>query len=127
MNKTLVIDLDGTLTVEGSAQRYEDVLPRHDTIAAVRDYAKRGFKIVIVTARNMRSFENSVGRINAVTLPIAIDWLKRHDVPFDEIHVGRPWCGEEGFYVDDRTVRPSEFKTLGLDKIMELLQRERSR
>ena len=74
----------------------------------------------------MRSFENSVGRINAVTLPVAIDWLKRHDVPFDEIHVGRPWCGDEGFYVDDRTVRPSEFKALGLDKIMELLQRERA-
>ena len=127
MTKSLVIDLDGTLTVEGSAERYEDVLPRHDMIAAVKEYAKRGFRIIVVTSRNMRSFENSIGRINAITLPVAIEWLKRHEVPFDEIHVGRPWCGDEGFYVDDRTVRPSEFKALGADKIMELLKRERSR
>ena len=126
MTKTLVIDLDGTLTVEGSAENYESVLPRHDTIDMVREYARRGFKIAIVTSRNMRTFGNSIGRINAVTLPIAIDWLKRHDVPFDEIHVGRPWCGDEGFYVDDKTVRPSEFKALSFEEITALLGRERS-
>ena len=126
MTKTLVIDLDGTLTVEGSAENYGNVLPRHDTIAMVREYARRGFKIAIVTSRNMRTFGNSIGRINAVTLPIVIDWLKRHDVPFDEIHVGRPWCGDEGFYVDDKTVRPSEFKALSFDEITALLRQERS-
>jgi capsule biosynthesis phosphatase len=122
----LVIDLDGTLTYEGSAQRYEDVLPRQEVIEQVREYARQGFRIAIMTSRNMRSFGNSLGRINAETLPVAIAWLKQHEVPFDEIHVGKPWCGPDGFYVDDKAVRPSEFRTLDKRQIAALLARERT-
>jgi len=121
----LVLDLDGTLTVEGSAQRYEDVLPRLEVIEQVRRYAAEGFRIIIMTSRNMRSFNNSVGRINAETLPVAIAWLQRHGVPFDEIHVGKPWCGPGGFYVDDKAVRPSEFHSLDAAGIADLLEREK--
>jgi capsule biosynthesis phosphatase len=121
----LVIDLDGTLTVEGSAGRYEDVLPRLEVIEQVRRYAADGFRIIIMTSRNMRSFNNSVGRINAETLPVAIAWLKHHNIPFDEIHVGKPWCGPGGFYVDDKAVRPSEFRDLDATAIAALLEREK--
>jgi capsule biosynthesis phosphatase len=69
----------------------------------------------------MRTHEKSIGRINALTLPVVIDWLKRHDIPFDELHVGKPWAGPEGFYVDDRAVRPSEFATLSHAEILKLL------
>ena len=93
-------------------------------VEQLRRYAAQGFRIAIMTSRNMRSFTNSIGRINAVTLPAAIEWLKRHDVPFDEIHVGKPWCGEDGFYVDDRAIRPSEFVTLDLPSITALLEGE---
>lgn len=124
---TLVIDLDGTLTIEGSARRYEDVLPRAQIVEQVRTYADRGFRIAIMTSRNMRSFQNSMGRINAETLPIIVEWLKRHRVPFDEIHVGKPWCGSGGFYVDDRAIRPSEFHSLGCEEIAEMLEREKRR
>jgi capsule biosynthesis phosphatase len=122
---TLVVDLDGTLTVEGSADRYEDVMPRPEVIEQLRNYAAQGFRVAIMTSRNMRSFDNSVGRINAFTLPVVIEWLKRHDVPFDEIHVGKPWCGPGGFYVDDKAIRPSEFRTLSRADIALLLEKER--
>ena len=125
MTGTIVIDLDGTLTVTGSAEAYPDLLPNFAVVAQLRRYAAAGFRIAIMTARNMRSFGNSIGRINAETLPVVIDWLKRHDVPFDEIHVGKPWCGEAGFYVDDRAIRPSEFAALDLAAITALLDAER--
>ena len=125
MTGTIVIDLDGTLTVTGSAEAYPDLLPNLAVVAQLRRYAAAGFRIAIMTARNMRSFGNSIGRINAETLPIVVDWLKRHDVPFDEIHVGKPWCGEAGFYVDDRAIRPSEFVALDLPAITALLDAER--
>ena len=125
MTGTIVIDLDGTLTVTGSAEAYPDLLPNLAVVAQLRRYAAAGFRIAIMTARNMRSFNNSIGRINAETLPIVVDWLKRHDVPFDEIHVGKPWCGEAGFYVDDRAIRPSEFVALDLPAITALLDAER--
>jgi capsule biosynthesis phosphatase len=124
MTGTIVIDLDGTLTIPGSADSYEALKPRQAVIEQLRRYAAQGFRIAIMTSRNMRSFSNSIGRINAVTLPAAIEWLKRHDVPFDEIHVGKPWCGEDGFYVDDRAIRPSEFVTLDLPSITALLEGE---
>jgi len=60
----------------------------------------------------MRTYEGNIGLINANTLPIIHDWLTRHKIPFDEILVGKPWCGFEGFYVDDKTIRPSEFVNL---------------
>ena len=125
MTGTIVIDLDGTLTVTGSAEAYPDLLPNPAVVAQLRRYAAAGFRIAIMTARNMRSFNNSIGRINAETLPVVVDWLKRHEVPFDEIHVGKPWCGEAGFYVDDRAIRPSEFVALDLPAITALLDAER--
>lgn len=127
MTAMIVIDLDGTLTIPGSGADYADLQPNPAVVAQLRRYAAEGFRIAIMTARNMRSFENSIGRINAHTLPVAVEWLKRHDIPFDEIHVGKPWCGHEGFYVDDRAIRPSEFVALEPEAIRHLLDAEAGR
>ncbi|MNW19162.1 hypothetical protein D3C71_2190280 [compost metagenome] len=50
-----------------------------------------------------------------------IDWLKKHNVPHDEIYVGKPWCGHEGFYVDDKSIRPDEFAKLSYEEIKRLV------
>jgi len=119
--KRLVFDLDGVLTIDDPDRSYADREPNLAVIAKLRDYRAQGFEIAIFTARNMRTFGGQIGKINANTLPTVIDWLRRHDVPFDEIHVGKPWCGDEGFYVDDRAVRPSEFVALSLEQIQALI------
>jgi len=118
---TLVMDLDGTLTIEDPRTPYAARLPNLAVVEKLRQYKAAGFEIAIYTARNMRTHEKSIGRINALTLPIVIDWLKRHDIPFDELHVGKPWAGPQGFYVDDRAVRPHEFATLTHAEILQLL------
>ena len=96
--------------------------PNLPLIAKLREYKAMGFEIIVQTARNMRSYENSIGKINANTLPVIIEWLQRHEVPYDEIHVGKPWCGFDGFYVDDRAIRPSEFVALSLVEIQALIK-----
>ena len=121
---TIVIDLDGTLTIPGSGEDYASLLPNPAVVAQLRRYQAMGYRIAVMTSRNMRSFDNSIGRINAHTLPVAIDWLKRHDIPFDEIHVGKPWCGLAGFYVDDRAIRPSEFVGMEPEAVQALLAGE---
>lgn len=90
-------------------------------MARLREYKAQGFEIVINTARNMRTYQGNVGQINVHTLPVITDWLKRHDVPYDEIHVGKPWCGHDGFYVDDKSLRPDEFARLDYVQISQLL------
>ena len=122
--KRLVFDLDGVIALDDPERPYAEREPNLAIIEKMRAYKAEGFEIAVATARNMRSFSGQIGRINAVTLPIVIDWLRKHDVPFDEVHVGKPWCGTEGFYVDDRAVRPSEFLALSLAEIHALIAAE---
>ncbi|CAN5208983.1 HAD-IIIC family phosphatase [soil metagenome] len=119
--KRLVMDLDGTLTIEAPNTGYADKAPNLAVIQKLREYHAQGFEIVIATARNMRTHKGNIGKINVLTLPTIIDWLNRHDVPYDEIHVGKPWCGHEGFHVDDKSVRPDEFARMSYPEIRELL------
>lgn len=123
--KNLIVDLDGTLT-KGDTNDYKNVAPRVDVIEQLRKYKELGFNITISTARNMRTFEGNVGKINIYTLPIITEWLDKHNIPYDEILVGKPWCGHDGFYIDDRAVRPSEFASKSIEEINSLLSKEKS-
>lgn len=119
--KRLVIDIDDTLcrTENGQYQRSEAIEPVRDQLVA---YQKAGFEIVLYTSRNVRTYQGNLGKINANTLPNLIAWLDENGVPYDEIYMGKPWCGHEGFYVDDKAIRPHEFATLSYDEIQELLR-----
>jgi capsule biosynthesis phosphatase len=119
----LVIDLDGTITEDDPAVSYPDKKPNLAVIEQIRRYKAMGFGIIIHSARNMRTYEGSIGKITAFTLPVIVEWLRRHDVPYDEIYIGKPWCGTEGFYVDDRAIRPDEFVRLNLEQIHGLIGR----
>lgn len=122
--KRLVFDLDGTLTHDDPQASYAERRPNAAMVEKLRAYRAEGFEIVICSSRNMRTYEGQIGKINANTLPVILDWLARHEIPYDEIHVGKPWCGTEGFYVDDKAVRPSEFLALSHAEIHALLARE---
>jgi capsule biosynthesis phosphatase len=121
--KKLIVDLDGTITL-GDSNNYREVSPNLTLIECLREYKAIGFEIVISTARNMRTYEGIVGKINIHTLPTIVEWLDKHEVPYDEIIVGKPWCGFDGFYIDDKSIRPSEFASMSYDEIMQLLAKE---
>lgn len=118
--KRIVMDLDETIctTVNGD---YVNSIPKPDVIERMREFKAQGFEIVISTSRNMRTYEGNVGKINANTLPIIVGWLDKHKVPYDEIYTGKPWCGIDGFYVDDRALRPDEFVQLSVEEIQKLV------
>ncbi len=119
--KRLVFDLDGVLAIEDPARDYADRQPNRPVVEALRRYKAEGFEIVVYSARNMRTYAGQIGKINANTLPVIVGWLRRHEIPFDEIFVGKPWCGTEGFYIDDRAIRPDEFVSLSLEEIQALI------
>lgn len=122
--KRLIMDLDNTVSVNDNGN-YAEAKPVMEVIERIREYKNKGFEIVIFSSRNMRTYQGNVGKINANTLPIIVEWLNKHDIPYDEIYVGKPWCGHEGFYVDDRAVRPKEFITLSYEEIVELMRRDK--
>ncbi|MGG4034637.1 capsular biosynthesis protein [Paenibacillus cisolokensis] len=123
---TLIVDLDGTLCpIKEKGQSYEDLMPYFNMIERIREWREKGFKILIYTARNMRSYNGNLGMINAKTARNVMNWLEKWDIPYDEILFGKPWPGESGFYIDDRAVRPNEFLMYNEDELNELLQQGR--
>ncbi|WP_408673246.1 HAD hydrolase family protein [Xenorhabdus doucetiae] len=118
--KKIIIDLDGTLT-NADTKDYQNVSPRLDVIERLISFKKLGYYIVIHTARNMNSFDGNIGKINIHTIPIITKWLDKHSIPYDEIIVGKPWCGTDGFYVDDKAIRPDEFVKLSENEITRLI------
>lgn len=122
--KRLIFDLDDTLCFTTNGD-YRNAVPNEPVIAALRDYKIQGFEIVISTSRNMRTYDGCIGKINANTLPLIIDWLRTHHVPYDEIYTGKPWCGFDGFYIDDKAIRPDEFVSMSYNELCHLVRIEK--
>jgi capsule biosynthesis phosphatase len=124
--KVVVIDIDGTLADRrGADQSYAEVRALPSVVQKVRSLKKQGYWIILYTSRNMRTYGGNIGRIMCHTAPVLAEWLARHEIPYDELHFGKPWCGLDGFYVDDRAIRPREFVTLDLKEIEAIVLRDR--
>ena len=125
--KVLVCDVDGTIahSKKDSQQDYSELKPIQTVLDKLMILKSEGWHIIISTSRNMRTYDGDIDAITENMLPILIKWLDKHKVPYDEIHIGKPWCGYEGFYVDDKTVRPREFVDLSNSEIRELLERDK--
>ena len=118
--KRIIMDLDDTICQTENGD-YINSKPVPEVIEKMHEYKRLGFEIAINTSRNMRTYQGNTGKITANTLPIILKWLSDHNVPFDEIYIGKPWCGMEGFYVDDRSIRPDEFVNLSFEEIKDLM------
>ncbi|MEJ3718857.1 capsular biosynthesis protein [Paenibacillus polymyxa] len=123
---TLVVDLDGTICpVKKSGEQYSDLTPYQDVVGKLKEWRNEGFRIVIHTARNMRTYEGNLGLINVHTSRMTMDWLDKWEIPYDEILFGKPWPGHEGYYVDDRAIRPDEFLKYSSDELKILLEKSK--
>ena len=121
-----IFDIDGTLCpIKGADEKYEDLVPYKEMVDRIREYKEQGAKIILYTSRNMNTYKGNIGLINANTARVVLDWLEKWDIPYDEIIYGKPWPGHNGFYVDDRTVRPDEFLSRSVDELKEICQRSR--
>jgi len=106
----LVLDIDGTICpTREEGQEYRDLPVFPDMLAQIQEYRARGYYLIYHTGRNEKTYEGNIGLITAHTVPVLMEWLRRNEVPFDEVRVGKPWPGINGFYVDDRTVTPETF------------------
>lgn len=125
-DKVLVVDIDGTLCpIKQTGEDYAQLLPELAMVARLRDMHEAGWRIILSSSRGMRTYDGNAGEIMRNVTPVLLDWLAAHDIPYDELWMAKPWPGHEGFYIDDRTVRPREFLENDLDAINALLERDR--
>ena len=121
----IVMDIDGTICeFKSKEQEYIDILPKSEMINKLKKYREKNYYIILFTSRQMRTYKGNIGKINANTAKVVFEWLDKHNVPYDEIHFGKPWCGKNGFYVDDRAIRPREFLELSVEEINKLIEKD---
>lgn len=123
---SFVLDIDGTLCpIKQKDERYEDLVPYTNVVEKLHYYKDNGAKIILFTSRNMNSYNGNIGLINKNTARILLEWLEKWNIPYDEIIYGKPWPGNRGFYVDDRTVRPDEFLNYTVDELDEICKKSK--
>lgn len=105
----IIIDLDNTITIDASSEDYSSKDINKEILHAINIAKEKSINITIFSSRNMNSFNGDLEKINSITKPIAKEWLKRNNVPYDEIIFGKPWAGKDGWYVDDRNLSLEEF------------------
>jgi len=121
----LIVDIDGTLCgIKAANQSYAELIPNQAMLEKLREYQEKGYRILLFTSRNMNTYKNNLGQINRYTAPVLLQWLAKWEVPYDEILFGKPWPRKNGFYIDDRTVRPDEFLRMSEEEIQKMLGQE---
>jgi len=123
---TFVIDIDGTICVasknENDSYDYASAQPISIVIEKIIKLKAAGHTIILHTARGMKTHKGDVEQINCQVLPILTEWLSANGVPYDELHVGKPW-GPNVYYVDDRSLSPHQFAYL--NNFEELIQKNK--
>lgn len=127
MNKySLVVDIDGTLCpIKKKEENYADLVPYEKMVTKLKEYHDAGVKIILFSSRNMNTYKGNLGLINKDTAIVLNEWLKKWNIPYDEILFGKPWPGHFGFYVDDRSVRPDEFLNHNFDELDEICKKSK--
>ena len=124
MPKQLIVDIDGVLCpIKDIDSSYRDLKPYGPMLERLLEWKEKGFQIILHSSRTMRTHAGDLSRINKHTAHQTIEWLEHWGIPYDGILFGKPWPGKEGFYIDDRAIRPREFLTCSkneLDQIIEL-------
>jgi len=104
---TFVFDIDGTLCNAKKSPNgkfdYANAKPIVPMIEKLNKLYKTGHKIILFTARNMKTYEGNLELINRYTRPILEDWLRSNFIRYHELIMGKPW-DEDIVYIDDRAL-----------------------
>lgn len=101
-SKRFCFDLDQTLvTLPRRKDDYTTVEPIMNNIKIIQRLAEQGHYIIIHTARRMVTHSANVGKIIADVGQITLETLRQFNIPYDELHFGKPYAD---FYIDDKAI-----------------------
>jgi capsule biosynthesis phosphatase len=112
--QTLVIDIDHTICFPNDSEKetfekYGKAKPIPVMIESIRKAKEKGYYIILFTARRMLTHDGDINKVIEDVGDITKNWLKEHNVPYDELRFGKP---NAIYYVDDKSIRPDEFVKL---------------
>lgn len=89
----LIFDLDGLVAIHPKDNdNYLDYsTPDEELVELMKKLQKKGFYIIIHTARRMRTCESKIGRVLKFAGEKTFKWLRKYKIPYDEIIFGKPF------------------------------------
>ena len=109
----ICIDIDGTICeLRRPDQTYADVRPIAGAVEKLTALKKAGHYLILCTARHMATCNGNVGMVMARQGKTLLDWLHKHQVPYDEIWFGKPHAD---VYIDDNAYRFSAWSQIADD------------
>mgnify|MGYP001359638697 CR=1 FL=1 len=110
----LAIDIDNTITHWDDSRDYENFVPDEQMVKVINSLYEKGHEIVLFSARGMGSV--GAGRISIDIVPALIKNLDKIGLKYHELITHKP---KYDFIVDDKALRPDEFKALVLNNKIE--------
>jgi capsule biosynthesis phosphatase len=109
-------DLDDTICypnhdAKTTHEKYALATPNEEVISAINKL-KVGNTIIIYTARRMLTHNGDLDKIYKDVGKVTVDWLKKHNVPYDDIIFGKPYAD---VYIDDKALNADDVSTLLFD------------
>lgn len=102
-----VIDFDDTIFLHGEKNNeIKDGRPIEDTVSKLRKLQNDGWEIIIFSSRGQNSCGGDLEKIKKKYQKEIEDWLKRYNVPYDDLIFGKP-LGD--IYVDDKGIGLEDF------------------
>lgn len=109
----ICIDLDGVIAqLKSPDETYSDLMPVPGAIEKIQQLKSHGHHIIIFTARHMKTCNGNVGAVIARQGKTTLDWLAKHNIPYDELIFGKPWAD---IYIDDNAHRFSAWSAINGD------------
>jgi|688.fasta_scaffold127254_1 capsule biosynthesis phosphatase len=104
--KIFCFDLDNTLVTRPIITGdYNTALPIYVNIKFLRSLYEDGHKIIIYSARRMRTFKSNLNLVKKNIEKLTISQLKAFKIPYHQLILGKPYAH---FYIDDLSVNSYE-------------------
>ena len=124
---TFIVDVDGTICdapkLEDGTFDYPNAVPILPVIEKLKQLKKDGHTIIFNTARGMRTYKGDREQIEIHIRPTLEEWMKKHEVPYDALYVGKPW-GPDSIYLDNYNLSLKAFLNANPEDYHKLIKQE---
>ena len=99
----ICIDIDGVIAdFKKPGEVYSDCKLIVGAKEKIQKLYSNGHYIILYTARHMKTCNGNSALTISKIGKITLDWLESNDIPYHEIHFGKPWAD---IYIDDNALR----------------------
>ena len=88
---------------------YKNAKPIPEMIRKIRSLYMKDHKIILYTARSMKTYNGDLEKINKFTRPVLERWLQENNVPYDLLYFGKLFIPGDTYYIGDEVLTMNQF------------------